>query len=48
MTIAYGHGISVTPLHVVTAVSAMVNGGTLLRRRCCKVPPGADRAAASG
>jgi cell division protein FtsI (penicillin-binding protein 3) len=29
ITIAYGHGISVTPLHAITAVSAMVNGGTL-------------------
>ncbi len=27
MTIAYGHGISVTPLQAVTAASAMVNGG---------------------
>ena len=37
LTIAYGHGISVTPLHVVTATSAMINGGiyyppTLLKR----------------
>jgi cell division protein FtsI (penicillin-binding protein 3) len=30
ITIAYGHGISVTPVHVVTAVSALVNGGTLI------------------
>ncbi len=29
ITIAYGHGISVTPVHVVTAVSALVNGGLL-------------------
>jgi cell division protein FtsI (penicillin-binding protein 3) len=29
MTISYGHGISVTPLHLVRAVAAMVNGGTL-------------------
>ncbi len=29
ITIAYGHGISVTPIHVVSAVSALVNGGTL-------------------
>lgn len=26
-TISYGYGISVTPLHIVTAFSAMVNGG---------------------
>ena len=29
ITISYGHGISVTPVHVVSAVSALVNGGTL-------------------
>ena len=37
MTIAYGHGIAVSPLHVATAVAAVVNGGilypaTLIRR----------------
>jgi len=37
MTIAYGHGIAVSPLHVATAAAAMVNGGilypaTLIRR----------------
>ncbi|MDE0799621.1 MAG: penicillin-binding protein 2 [Rhodospirillaceae bacterium] len=30
-TISYGHGIAVTPVHVASAVSAMVNGGTLNR-----------------
>ncbi len=29
ITISYGHGISVSPLHVVGVMSAMVNGGTL-------------------
>jgi cell division protein FtsI (penicillin-binding protein 3) len=29
MTISYGHGIAVTPLHVVTATAALVNGGVL-------------------
>ncbi|NGM19967.1 penicillin-binding protein 2 [Roseomonas stagni] len=29
MTIGFGHGISVTPLHVITGVSAIVNGGIL-------------------
>lgn len=29
MTIAYGHGISVTPLHLAIGASAMVNGGIL-------------------
>ena len=28
-TIAYGHGIAVTPLHMATAVSGIVNGGIL-------------------
>lgn len=27
MTIAYGHGLAVTPLHVANAVAAVVNGG---------------------
>jgi cell division protein FtsI (penicillin-binding protein 3) len=27
MTISYGHGLSVTPLHVAASMSAMVNGG---------------------
>jgi cell division protein FtsI (penicillin-binding protein 3) len=29
MTIGFGHGIAVTPLHVITGVSALVNGGIL-------------------
>ena len=29
MTIAFGHGISVTPLHLVTGSAAVVNGGIL-------------------
>jgi cell division protein FtsI (penicillin-binding protein 3) len=29
MTIAFGHGMSVTPLHMAIGVSAMVNGGML-------------------
>ena len=29
MTIAFGHGISVTPLHLATGSAAVVNGGTL-------------------
>lgn len=28
MTIAYGHGISVTPLHLATGIASVVNGGT--------------------
>jgi cell division protein FtsI (penicillin-binding protein 3) len=38
MTISFGHGLSISPMHLVTAVSAVVNGGilfppTLLRQR---------------
>jgi len=45
ITIAYGHGIAVTPLHAITAVSAVVNGGilrapTLLKLAPGSVPPG--------
>jgi cell division protein FtsI (penicillin-binding protein 3) len=29
MTVGFGHGISVTPLHVVTGVAALANGGIL-------------------
>ncbi len=29
MTIAYGHGIAVTPVHVASGISALVNGGVL-------------------
>ena len=28
-TISYGHGIAITPLHLATAASAIINGGTL-------------------
>ncbi|WP_240035716.1 penicillin-binding transpeptidase domain-containing protein [Hwanghaeella grinnelliae] len=31
MTISFGHGLAVSPLHLATGVSAMVNGGTLYR-----------------
>ena len=41
MTIAYGHGIAVTPLHVITAVSAIVNGGVLHPPTLRKLPSGA-------
>ena len=40
MTIAFGHGISVTPLHVVTAEAAMVNGGILRKPTLLKYPYG--------
>ncbi len=31
MTVGFGHGISVTPLHVVRGTAAVANGGTLLQ-----------------
>tara|TARA_R110000782_G_scaffold167129_5_gene259187 strand:+ start:37747 stop:39450 length:1704 start_codon:yes stop_codon:yes gene_type:complete len=45
MTVAYGHGIAVTPLHLASAYAALVNGGmwrpaTLLKLREEDVPKG--------
>lgn len=45
MTISFGHGIAVSPLHMATAVAAVVNGGilhppTLIRRRPGDAVPG--------
>jgi len=45
MTVGYGHGIAVTPLHLASAYAAMVNGGiwyrpTLLKREPHEVPRG--------
>jgi cell division protein FtsI (penicillin-binding protein 3) len=45
MTIAYGHGITVSPLHLANAYATLVNGGlyrdpTLLQRAPGDVPPG--------
>jgi cell division protein FtsI (penicillin-binding protein 3) len=42
ITIAYGHGIAVSPLHVAAGVSAIVNGGILHRPTVLKRAPGAD------
>jgi cell division protein FtsI (penicillin-binding protein 3) len=43
MTIGFGHGISVTPLHVVNGVSALANGGVLRQPTLLAQPPGAAR-----
>ncbi|WPB84404.1 peptidoglycan D,D-transpeptidase FtsI family protein [Sediminicoccus rosea] len=43
MTIGFGHGISVTPLHIVSGVSALANGGTLRTPTVLAVPPGVER-----
>lgn len=45
MTISFGHGLAVSPLHLVAGVSAMVNGGiyrtpTLVRRAPAETPAG--------
>jgi len=41
MTVGYGHGISVTPLHLATAYSAMVNGGIWRPATLLKLQEGA-------
>lgn len=45
MTVSYGHGIAVTPLHLANAYAAMLNGGiyrpaTLLKIEDGKIPQG--------
>jgi len=42
MTIAFGHGIAVSPMHVVTGVSAMANGGMYVPPTLLKREAGAD------
>jgi cell division protein FtsI (penicillin-binding protein 3) len=40
MTVSYGHGIAVTPLHLASAYSALVNGGIWRPATLHKVRPG--------
>jgi cell division protein FtsI (penicillin-binding protein 3) len=45
MTVAYGHGIAVTPLHLASGYAALVNGGiwrpaTLIKRSPDQIPQG--------
>lgn len=40
MTVAYGHGIAVSPLHLASAYAAMVNGGIWRPATLMKVEPG--------
>lgn len=40
MTVGYGHGIAVTPLHLASAYAAMVNGGIWRPSTLRKVEPG--------
>jgi len=42
MTVAYGHGIAVTPLHLASAYAAMVNGGIWRPATLMKVEPGKE------
>ena len=41
MTIAFGHGLSVTPFHAATAAASVVNGGFAVRPTFLKQPEGA-------
>jgi len=41
MTIGYGHGISVTPLHLAAGYAALVNGGIYRKPTLLKSPDGA-------
>lgn len=40
MTVGFGHGMAVTPLHLANAYAAMVNGGTYRPATLFKVPEG--------
>jgi cell division protein FtsI (penicillin-binding protein 3) len=40
MTVAYGHGMAVTPLHLASAYAAIVNGGVWRPATLLKVPAG--------
>jgi cell division protein FtsI (penicillin-binding protein 3) len=40
MTIAYGHGMAITPLHLASAYAAMINGGIMRKATLLRVEPG--------
>lgn len=42
MTVSYGHGIAVTPLHLAAAYAALVNGGIWRPTTLLKVAPGKE------
>ncbi|WP_448586514.1 peptidoglycan D,D-transpeptidase FtsI family protein [Thermaurantiacus sp.] len=44
MTIGFGHGIAVTPLHLANAYATLVNGGIHRPATFLKAPEGAERA----
>ncbi|SMH60668.1 peptidoglycan D,D-transpeptidase FtsI family protein [Azospirillum agricola] len=41
MTISFGHGISVSPMHTVTAAASIINGGVMHQPTLIKREPGA-------
>jgi cell division protein FtsI (penicillin-binding protein 3) len=41
-TVSFGHGLSITPLQMLTATAALVNGGHLVRPTLIKPEPGAE------
>lgn len=43
MTIAFGHGLSVSPLQLMSGISAVTNGGILRRPTLLAVEPGAEK-----
>lgn len=43
MTIAFGHGIAVSPMQLVSAISALANGGKLRQPTLMVQPEGVDR-----
>jgi cell division protein FtsI (penicillin-binding protein 3) len=43
LTIGFGHGIAVSPLHVVSGTSAIANGGTYMRPTVLAVDPATPR-----
>jgi cell division protein FtsI (penicillin-binding protein 3) len=43
LTVGFGHGISVSPLHVVTGVAALANGGILRQPTIVAQPDGGTR-----
>lgn len=42
MTVSYGHGIAVTPLHLASAYAALVNGGIWRPATLLRVQPGTE------
>ena len=43
MTVGFGHGIAVSPLHVVRGTAAIANGGMVLHPTVLAHEPGSPR-----